>query len=271
MRRLLRQGMHLRRILPSLLALLLSLLPDAQAASPRGKPPPDPTRDRMLITAGFLSAHPDLRYRLLGLESMKRSRPEEAFGYFRRAAHYADKPSQGMVAEMLWNGQGTPRDRTLGYAWMDLAAERGYAGFSGLRERYWAQLDEAERRRAIEQGQAVYAQYGDAVAQPRMASVLRKRRMRMTGSRTGMAVGLQILVPGPAGLQQIDGTQFYDERYWDPKRYQAWHDAMWARPRIGKVDVGEMEDVSVPLQQRRSRIPARVPQVDAPEPEPPSH
>src|SRR3546814_9279963 len=69
-----------------------------------------------------------------------------------------------MVAEMLWNGDGVERDRALAYAWMDLAAERGYAGFLGLRERYWSALDEAGRARALEAGQEVYAHYGDAAA-----------------------------------------------------------------------------------------------------------
>src|SRR3546814_17375883 len=75
--------------------------------------------------------------------------------------------SQGMVAEMLWNGDGVERDRALADAWMDLAAERGYAGFHGLRERYWSALDEAGRARALEAGQEVYAHSGPAAPTPR--------------------------------------------------------------------------------------------------------
>src|SRR3546814_2441093 len=95
-----------------------------------------------MVTSGFLNSHPDLRYRLLGMEAMREDRHGDAFKFFRRAAHFADKPSQGMVAEMLWNGDGVERDRALAYAWMDLAAERGYAGFLGLRERYWSRSEE---------------------------------------------------------------------------------------------------------------------------------
>ena len=68
----------------------------------------------------------DLRFRLHGLEEFKAGRHEDAFKFFQRASFYADKPSQGMVAEMLWNGQGVAKDPALAYAWMDLAAERGY-------------------------------------------------------------------------------------------------------------------------------------------------
>src|SRR5690606_37356868 len=117
--------------------------------------------------------------------------------------------SQAMVGEMLWKGQGTPVDRPLAYAWMDLAAERGYRGFLGFRERYWEQLDEVEREQAVSQGQAVYARYGDAVAQPRIAAVLRRARSQVTGSRTGFVGSLKIHTTGPDGEPiTIDGSKF---------------------------------------------------------------
>ncbi len=236
----------------------------ASAAEP-GKAPPDPTRDPIMSTAGFLSSHPDLRYRLLGMERMRDGKLNEAFDFFKRAAYYADKPSQGMVAEMLWNGQGTSADPVLAYAWMDLAAERGYKGFTGLRERYWSRLDEGQRVRALEEGQAIYAQYGDDAAKPRLATVLRRERTRMTGSRLGTVGNLRIYVPGPDGEgMSIDGSKFYDERYWNPEKYLQWHDEIWKEPRIAKVDVGEL--TQVPQPELDSRIPEVAPMIDAEEP-----
>ena len=252
-----------------LLALLYALLAPAGAFAQQdaSTAPPDPTSDRQMVSAGFLSSHPDLRYRLLGLEEFKQGRYEDALRFFQRAAFYADKPSQGMVAEMLWNGQGVAKDPALAYAWMDLAAERSYAGFLGLRERYWNTLSESERERALVEGEAIYAKYGDAAAQPRLATVLRRGRRNITGSRTGFAGNVQIYVPGPGGFEQIDGTKFFDDRYWDPKQYQAWHDSIWMKPRIGRVSVGEVE--RVPQQGPASRIPTAKPATDAPEPETP--
>lgn len=167
-----------------------------------------------------------------------------------------------MVAEMYWTGQGTARDPVLAYAWMDLAAERGYRGFLGLRERYWNELDEAQRARAVLEGQAIYARYGDAAALPRIATQLRCGRSQVTGSRTGFAGNTKIYVPGPGGYETIDSTKFYDDRYWDPKQYQQWQDAIWAKPRVGRVEVGEMEQVD-------SRISATTPETDAVAPEVP--
>lgn len=251
------------------LLLLLALLPVAFAHGSDGRsaPPPDPTADPLMIQAGFLSGHPDLRYRLLGVERMKQGKHEDALKFFRRAAYYADKPSQAMVAEMLWNGQGEAPDKALAYAWMDLAAERGYPQLLGLRERYWEGMDEAERERALTAGQEVYARYGDAAAQPRIAAVLRRERRNVTGSRTGSVGNLKIVLPDG---QQIDGSKFYDERFWDPEKYQQWHDATWvSRMRVGRVDASDLQPVRNDLPEVQSRVPETPPDSDYAEPEVP--
>lgn len=204
----------------------------------------------VLNSAAFLAAHPDLQNRHRGMEAYEAGDHDLAMSYFRRAARYADKPSQAMVAEMLWKGEGGVQDRALAYAWMDLAAERGYPGFTIIRERYWAELDEGLRRDAVARGEGVYAEYGDAVAKPRIARVLRRERRRVTGSRTGFAGALEILVPGPGGIMQsIDGSKFYDRKFWDPELYQAWHDAVWMEQREGRVNIGDIE----PLRRDRAK------------------
>lgn len=245
--------------------LLASLGVAGPLAAQSKKAPSDPTQDAVMMSGGFLSAHPDLRFRMHGQDRLKDGKHEDALAFFKRAAYYGDKPSQGMVAEMLWNGQGAPRDRAQAYAWMDLAAERGYEGFVLLRERYWNALEEADRARAIELGQDVYAQYGDAAAEPRLANVLRRERRRQTGSRTGFTGNLQILIPGPGGIPlRIDGSKYYDERYWEPEQYRAWQDSVWMKPRTGRVDVGAVEQVS-----GSSRVPPTAPKADAEEPQTP--
>ncbi|MGV8931808.1 MAG: hypothetical protein ACOH1R_06805 [Luteimonas sp.] len=84
---------------------LCGLLPLACVSAAGKTPvPPDPTAAPLMITAGFLSWHPDLRYRLLGLEAINQDKHADAFKFSQRAGFYADKPSQGMVAGMLRNG-----------------------------------------------------------------------------------------------------------------------------------------------------------------------
>ena len=128
---------------------------------------------KTLNSEAFLNAHPDMKYRLEGWIAFEDGRLEDALAHFDHASRYGDKLSQAMLAEMHWEGRGVPRDRALAYAWADLAAERGYPRLVVLRERYWEGLDEGGQARAIEAGQALYAEYGDEVAQPRMARHLR--------------------------------------------------------------------------------------------------
>jgi uncharacterized protein len=246
---------------------LALLLPSAANATQNKDIPPDPVSDPLLITAGFLEHHQDLKYRLLGMEAYRNKNFEDALRFFRRASYFADKPAQGMIAEMYWNGEGTPVDRALAYAWMDLAAERQYRGFLLLRERYWNALSPAEREHALAEGQAVYARFGDAAAKPRYEINLRRGKKSIVGSRTGFVGAVQIEVPGPAESQMIDGSKFYDERYWDAKKYWAWQDAIWAKPRMGTVSVGEAEAVSKAAAE--SRIPETAPEIDAPAPDVP--
>lgn len=221
----------------SLLALSLAgcaLLATAPVAAAE---PPDPL---ILNSSGFLDYHPDMRYRLFGVQAHRRGDIGQAMKYFRRAARYADKPSQAMIAEMLWTGaEDVAQDRAAAYAWMDLAAERHFRMMLAKREAYWAELTEAERARALELGEALYAEYGDQAAKPRLESKLRQGRSKVTGSRTGSAGNLQITLFTANGIETIDGSKFYDRKLWHPEKYWEWQDEEWNFHQ-GVVDVGPM-------------------------------
>src|SRR5688500_19274123 len=83
----------------------------------------DPTRrpdERTVMTSeAFLGGHPDLKYRLSCLSWPGQQNYARALEDFRRAARYADKPAQGMRAEMFCTGQGVVADRAVAHAWLD--------------------------------------------------------------------------------------------------------------------------------------------------------
>lgn len=198
--------------------------------------------DSMVLTEGFLAAHPDLRWRREASRSFEKGEYAIALKQFERAAKYADKPSQAMVAEMYWQGLGVSQDRVRGYIWMDLAAERLYPDFVVYRERYWGQMSETERALALELGQSVFAEYGDDAAKPRLERILRRAGHNVTGSRLG-TVGNLTIIPftGPfAGSgMTISGEQYYAAKYWEPEKYWQLQDEIWRAPvRKGQVDVG---------------------------------
>jgi len=210
----------------------------------------EPIDSDIVGSDGFLDAHPDQRFRLLGMRARNSGRHEEARAYFRRAARFADKLSQGALAEMYWRGEGGDVDRALGYAWMDLAAERGARLLLAHRERYWLDLAPSERDRALIAGKQIYEEFGDEVAKPRLERLLKSGRRKVTGSRVGWIGTLSICIDPDMGRcgAVVTGDQYYDDRYWVPAQYWKWQDRIILTPlpagevHIGPVDVVDPRD-----------------------------
>ncbi len=181
----------------------------------------DPRGQEIVHTSAFLASHPDLRYRKLAQEALADGRLEAARTYFRYGARYADKLSQAALAEMWWEGRGGEQDRALAYAWMDLAAERGTDFLLAVRERYWAALDPAEQHRALQEGAALYSEYGDPAAQPRLERELRSGLRQITGSRTGRVgarMEMEVRIAGNV-RGRVDPDVFYRDEFWRPTAY----------------------------------------------------
>lgn len=236
------------RLLP--LASFLSLTLGAAVATPAFAAMPTPSnterpnsaRDALIVTSeGFLAGHPDMRWRRAAQQAEKRGRLADAITYYRRAARFADKPSQAMLAEAYWEGRGVAQDRALAYAWMDLAAERGFPFLIVKRETYWNALSEEERARALEVGAELYAEFGDEVAKPRTERAMRRERTQMTGSRTGFAgLKMDVWINGPEGYTNVDASEYYAEKLWEPRAYWRWQDYEWRRAG-GTVEIGDLE------------------------------
>jgi len=203
--------------------------------------------------------HPDLRYRGLGGDAYKDGDKPRALAMFIEAARYGDKPSQAMVATMYWNGEGTDVDRPRAYAWMDLAADRGYRDLLLQREAYWARLSVDERDKALAIGQQVYAEYSDEQGEKRLALQL-KVQTKVTGSHTGY-VGIGMTTRALGGLSTMDRTAglaldtdvysyqfstYYSSAIWNPGDYLQLKDLQWRMkgPLQGNVDVGAPAAVS---------------------------
>jgi len=205
---------------------------------------PDPDAAHSAAASeGFLEYHPDLRWRKIGLERYEQGKLDSALQAFIRSSRYADKGSQAMVAEMYWKGEGTQVDRAQAYAWMDLAAERGYKDFLAVREHYWNSLDNQEQKRALVVGKDIYADFGDDVAKPRLERKITQGRRKTTGSRTGYKGALTVLLPGNGNWITLDGEQYYNDKFWQPELYFEWQDQIWREPYKGRVEVGAVTEL----------------------------
>lgn len=206
----------------------------------------------LMTTDGFMTYHPDLRWRRDGLLAYRRNDFPDALWKLKKAASFGDKPSQAMVADMYWRGIGVPQDRAMGYAWIDLAAERLYPDMVSFRERYWAELGEQERQDAVAKGRDVYAEYGDAVAKPRQAVYLRRGLRKATGSRTGFTASLGIELRGEQSFS-MTGHDYYAAEFWQPQHHWALQNEIWKAPVRERVRVGEPEQVRAPASRREEK------------------
>ena len=62
----------------ALTLILLATLSTGAYAKDTKAAPPDPTQDALMMGAGFLTHHPDMKYRLLGMDAVKKGRYEDA-------------------------------------------------------------------------------------------------------------------------------------------------------------------------------------------------
>lgn len=211
--------------------------------------------------------HPDVYYRNLGVQAYQDGDKPRALRMLLKSSSYADKIAQAMVATMYWNGEGAPSDRPRAYAWMDLAADRGYRDLLIQRERYWSQLSDAERKQALAVGREVYAEYGDERGLGRLQSKLSAVSMNVTGSHAGYQVNggtlfssgvgngrRQTVGMKPASLQStlegasgtfVDNSQRYASYVWDAKQYARLKDIEW-QLKAGHADVGPLQAVPAP-------------------------
>lgn len=231
-----------------ILAGLLCIHPAAHAESQ-----PRRIAQALWDQPSFRSAHPDLEHRLLAQQALDDGDLHTAVREFEKAASFGDKMSQAMLAEIHQTGRGVPPDPARAYAWMDLAAERGFVPFIGKRERLWAALDPGQRAEALRVGADLYARHGDEVALPRLEARLKRELKRMGGSRTGVAGAGSVILPTAGGTRvrlarrgqvaalggpQVDLAQFYAPEFWRVGRYVDWQDAQLELARRGQVEVG---------------------------------
>lgn len=172
--------------------------------------------------------HPNEMWRYRALRALKLEQPERALEDFGRAARYGDKFSQHALSLMHWHGVGTTVNRAQAYVWADLAAERGYRDLLLVREKMWMEMDAALRARAMLLGEQMYAQYGDAVAKPRMEWAMRRALANATGSRVGATTDrIEIWEYGATAGLGLSARDFYERERWRAETYWREQDRQW--------------------------------------------
>lgn len=197
--------------------------------------------DAAMSEGVFQAYHPDIRWQQRGIRHYRQQRFDAARRAFLEGANYADKASQAMLAQMYWRGEGVEQDPARAYAWMDLAAERGYPVFLVEREKMWRMLDRSDQGRAVQIGSDLYANYGDDIAKPRLVRLLKVGKIRtFTGSHAGYDAGIRVATrraDGSFDLSTTSTASYLHPRFWSPKRYWQTIDNIWHDLPTGEVIV----------------------------------
>ncbi|MCA1778853.1 MAG: hypothetical protein LC637_05595 [Xanthomonadaceae bacterium] len=138
-----------------------------------------------------------------------------AHGNFLLASRWADKMAQFNLGMMYVNGQHFERDPLRGWAWIKLAAERGYPQYVEVAEDIWRRFSDEHRevaRRILEQ--ELKPEFGDEVTIDRTAMRMRRDRARVGGGGSRVGVNRALYVTDRGG-NLFSGTEFYDPDRWD--------------------------------------------------------
>ena len=179
--------------------------------------------------------HPDLFFEFAGMQSYADGHYQRAIDDFKHAARFADKVSQLSIGLMYLQGQGVDKDPVTAYAWLSLAAERGYPQFVATRDAVAGQLSAEQRVKADEILKVLLPEYGDAVAKPRLA--LEMKQTMLEESPVGKAPATVYTSTGATASDlgycsspeqhDVKNCGFYADWRWNPKQYFAARDELW--------------------------------------------
>jgi uncharacterized protein len=246
-------------------------------------PLPDKPSQKVLqaMRESSTEGHPDLHGQFQGILRYEKGDYAGAMKYFLVGARYADKVSQLSIGLLYLNGQGVAKDPATAYAWIALSAERNYPQFVATRDSILAQLNPQQRAQGSDILKPLMAEYGDAVAKPRLIAQLQQEKLHMTGSSLGFDDSLAAytlaqfssqLTWGAAGLDPGDPMprcdlgaveggvitgcgDFWADNRWNSAAYFKATDRLWS----GTVKVGPLQTVrnrSTPTPLSTSPIPS---------------
>lgn len=162
--------------------LCLAGLPPALAQQGVGPPVQAPCAE-----ATYLYLPGQFNY-CVGRNRLIAGRYAQAVEMFELAASWASKPAQQLLGVMYFNGEGVPRDRALGLAWLQLAAERGDAYATRLLQSALRVANAEEKAGASVDFARMEPRYADRVAALRADNKYR-RFMRQARAVPGFGGG----------------------------------------------------------------------------------
>lgn len=145
---------------------LAAQAPPAGAAS-QSTPPTDAQLADQQCSVSEEQVLPGDYYYCLGAQTYGAGHYDQSLKFFTIAASWASKPAQYILGVMATNGDHQPVNRSLGLAWLALAAERHREDFVATYQSAYASATVEDRRAAEDLLQRMRPTYADATAAKR--------------------------------------------------------------------------------------------------------
>lgn len=186
--------------------------------------------------------NPSLNTYMLASSMYEAGKHQEAYNKFLTSARWGNKLAQFNLGTMHQNGQGTVKDQAQAWAWVQLSAERDYAGLRDIADDLFEQLSPTEQARARRIfNEELAPEFGDAAVLPRVQRHLDRRYRAATGSRLGGSSSTPLVVQ-PRDEQQSVGDVYYAQDRWQVDSWlreeRRWFYAMTNR----EIDIVEHDD-----------------------------
>lgn len=193
---------------------------------------------------------PGLRLHVKGARHYLGGNDRMALHYFTESARWGNKVSQFMLGSMYLNGRAGKPDRPRAWAWIELAAERGYRQMISAGEQIWREMSEAEREAAQRiHRDELLPEFGDADALPRTERHMRQRHRQATGSRLPGTGSSPVIIQDFDGWSTRSGDTYYDSRDWSIdliiQREREWFNGL-SSPRAVVRDLPDEPETSTP-------------------------
>lgn len=203
-----------RPALAGLAGLALVLAGLALPAAAEEAPPRDPG-----LGLGYSEHVPSAWEMRQGRQKYRSGNFTGAYWHYLNAAVWADKFAQYNIGVMYLRGEGVEFDAVRGWAWLELAAERGYPDMVQAADQLYELLD-AEQRAEGERilREELLPDYGDETRVPATARRMDRELRKATGTRTGSQAALSFLrVYDGSGISRR-GDEYYAAAKWDFER-----------------------------------------------------
>lgn len=130
----------------------------------------------------------------LGRRMWEKGHHQQALKMFESAAAWASKPAQRVMGIVYFNGEGVPKNRALGLAWLQLGAQGGDDFGQRLYGGALLVASDSEKKQMVDELSRLGPKYSNEIAVPRAARRFKRELAKLRTNPAygaGMCIGME--------------------------------------------------------------------------------